>query len=147
MDAARRSMVRFSVEGRFAEVAHPEDIEPAISHLANEGSQALVALASPVILSERRRIIALAESRRWPLAAWSREWPEDGALLSYGADFSDNMRRAAHYVDRILKGAQPGDLPIEQPTRFYLVINKRTADALGLALSAELLARADEVIE
>jgi len=147
MDAARRSMVRFSVEGRFAEVAKPEDIEPAISRLANEGSQALVALASPVILSERRRIIALAESRRWPLAAWSREWPEDGALLSYGADFSDNMRRAAHYVDRILKGAKPGDLPIEQPTRFYLVINKRTADALGLAISAELLARADEVIE
>ena len=147
MDAAQRSMVRFSVDGRFAEVAHPADIAPAISRLASEGSQALVALASPLILSERRRIIALAESRRWPLVAWSREWPEDGALLSYGADFSENMRRAAHYVDRILKGAKPGDLPIEQPTRFYLVINKRTADALGIAISAELLARADEVIE
>jgi putative ABC transport system substrate-binding protein len=147
MEAAQRSIVRFSVEGRFAEVARPEDIEPAISRLANEGSQALVALASPIILSERRRIIELAESRRWPLAAWSREWPEDGALLSYGGDLSDNMRRAAHYVDRILKGAKPGDLPIEQPTRFYLVINKRTADALGLAISTELFARADQVIE
>jgi putative ABC transport system substrate-binding protein len=147
MDAAQRSIVRFSVEGRFAEVARPDDIEPAISRLANEGSQALVALASPIILSERRRIIELAKSRRWPLAAWSREWPEDGALLSYGGDFSANMRRAAYYVDRILKGARPGDLPIEQPTQFYLVINKRTADALGLVISAELFARADEVIE
>jgi putative ABC transport system substrate-binding protein len=147
MNAAQRSMVRFSVDGRFAEVAHPEDIEPAISRLAHEGSQALVALASPLVLSERRRIIALAVSRRWPLVAWSREWPEDGALLSYGADFSDNMRRAAHYVDRILKGAKPGDLPIEQPTRFYLVINKRTADALDLAISIALLAGADELIE
>jgi putative ABC transport system substrate-binding protein len=147
MHAAQRSIVRFSVEGRFAEVASPKEIVPAISGLANEGSQALVVLASPILLSERRRIIELTEGRRWPLAAWSREWPVDGALLSYGSDFSANMRRAAYYVDRILKGAKPGDLPIEQPTRFYLVINKRTADALGLAISTELFAHADEVIE
>jgi putative ABC transport system substrate-binding protein len=147
LEMARRSAAHHSVEARFAEAASSEDIEPATSRLAKEGAQALVVFASPTFLFERRRILKLALARRWPVIAWQREWVEEGALLSYGADQSFTYRRAAYYVDRILKGTKPGDLPIEQPTRFELVVNLKTAKAIGLRISQDLLFRADKVIE
>jgi putative ABC transport system substrate-binding protein len=147
MEAARRSATQYSVEARFAEVANSEDIEPAISRLAKEGVQALVLLAGALISTERRRIVKLALAQRWPVVAGPRVFAEDGALLSYSADVAALSRRAAYYVDRILKGAKPGDLPIEQPTKFELVVNLKTAKAIGLTISQDLLFRADKVIE
>ena len=147
MEMARRSATQHSVEARIAEASRPEEIEPAISRLQKEGTQALVVFASPMSLFERRRILKLALARRWPVIASQREWADDGALLTYGADSSTLYRRAAYYVDRILKGAKPGDLPIEQPTKFELVVNLKTAKTLGLTISQSLLFRADRVIE
>jgi len=147
MEAARRSAAQYSVEARFAEAASPEQIEPAISRLAKEGAQALVVMPGALFTAERRRIVRLALAQRWPVVAGQRTFAEDGALLSYGANSLANFRRAAYYVDRILKGTKPGDLPIEQPTKFELVVNLKTAKALGLTISQDLLFRADKVIE
>jgi len=146
-EAARRSVAQHSVEARFAEAASPEEIEAAISRLEKEGAQALVVFPSQTLLVERRRIVKLALAHRWPVIAGQREWTDEGALLTYGADASANYRRAAYYVDRILKGAKPGDLPIEQPTKFELVINLKTAKALKLEIPRDLGVRADRVIE
>ena len=119
----------------------------SIQRLANEGVQALISAASPLLQAERRTILRLATAQLWPVVSSTGVWVEDGALLSYGIDLARNYRRAAYFVDRILKGAKPGDLPIEQPTKFELVINTKTAKALGLAIPQELLLRADKVIE
>ena len=146
-EAVRRSAVQHSVEARFAEVSSPEEIEPAISRLAKEGAQALVVMLSPILRVERRRIAKLALAQRWPVIAGAREFAEAGALLSYSADALANYRRAAYYVDRILKGAKPGDLPIEQPTKFELVVNMKTAKALGITMPESIMVRADKVIE
>ena len=145
-EAVRRSVAQYPVETRLAEVASPEEIEPAISRLAKEGAQALVVTQSPMLRVERQRIVKLALAQRWPVVAGAREFVEAGALLSYSADTLANFRRAAYYVDRILKGTKPADLPIEQPTIFELVINMKTAKALGLTMQ-NLLFRADKVIE
>jgi len=143
---ARRSVAQHPVEAWYAEVARPEDIEPAISRLAKEGAQALVVMPGPSFNNERRRIVKLALAQRWPIIAASG-FAAEGALLSYGFDPSATYRRAAYYVDRILKGAKPSDLPIEQPTRFELVINLKTAKALKLEIPRDLAVRADRVIE
>ncbi len=144
---ARRSVARHSIDARYAEVARPEEIEAAISRLAKEGMQALVVMPLPSLWAERRRIIKLAMAHRWPVISGQRAFAEEGALLSYGADALANHRRAAYYVDRILKGAKPGDLPIEQPMKFELVLNMKTARALKLEISRELAVRVDRVIE
>jgi len=147
MANARRAAAQHSVEARYAEVARPEEIEPALSRLAKEGVHALVVMPGPTFSAELRRIVKSAQVQRWPMIGGRREFAEEGALLSYGVDQSAIYRRAAHYVDRILKGAKPGDLPIEQPTTFELVINLKTAKAIGLTISQDLLFRADKVIE
>ena len=147
MKSAKRSVVRYPVEARFAEVVRPEEIEAAISKLATEGVQALVVMASSLFITERKRIATLALARRWPIIVANREIAEAGALLTYGHDSSASYRRAGYYVDRILKGAKPSDLPIEQPTRFELVVNMKTAKALGLTIPQTILVRADRVIE
>lgn len=146
MEGVRRSVAQSPVEARFAEVASPEEIEPAISRLAKEGAQGLVVMGGLMLRNERRRIVKLALAQRWPVVAGA-EWAEAGALLTYGADVLANYRRAAYYVDRILKGTKPGDLPIEQPTRFEFVINMKTAKALGITIPRSVLVRADRVIE
>jgi putative ABC transport system substrate-binding protein len=147
MEAVRRAVAQYQVQAHFAQVASPEEIELAIPRLAKEGSQALVVMVTPLLRSERRRIVRLALEQRWPVVGGEREFAEEGALLSYGADTSANYRRAAYHVDRILKGVKPGDLPMEQPTKFELVVNLKTAKALGLTLPQPFLMRADKVIE
>jgi putative tryptophan/tyrosine transport system substrate-binding protein len=146
-EAVDRSVVQYKVEETYEEVARPAEIDAAISRLADGGAQALVVLGSPILVSERRRIVRLAAARRWPVIGWSREWPEDGALMSYGVNVSDSLRRAAFYIDKILKGANPGDLPVEQPSKIELIINLKTAKALGLDVPLHLQQLADEVIE
>ena len=102
---------------------------------------------SPLFLSERRHIAELAIAAQLPTVSAFREQVEDGGLMSYGIDLHENFRRAAAYVDKIFKGAKPADLPIEQPTKFELVVNLKTAKALGLTIPEAFLIRADEVIE
>lgn len=147
MIAARRAVERHSVEGRYAEVERKEQIEPAIARLTTEGVQGVVVLGGVLFGSERQRIVKLALARRWPVIATARAFAEDGALLSYGVDITANYRRAAYYVDRILKGTRPGDLPIEQPTKLELVINGKTARLLGITIAQALMLQADKVIE
>jgi len=145
-EAVRRSVAQYQVEARFTEVASPEEIEPAISRLVKEGSQGLVVMGGLMLRNERRRIMKLALARRWPVVA-GLGWAEAGALLTYTADTLANYRRAAYYVDKILNGTKPGDLPIEQPTKFELIINLKTAKAIGLTIPQSVLLRADQVIE
>ena len=144
---ARRSVAQYPVEARYAEVARPEEVEPALSRLAKERVQALVVMPGQAVGVERRHIAKFALAQRWPVITGQREFTEVGALLSYGVDPSSNSRRAAYYVDRILKGTKPGDLPIEQPTQLELVINLKTAKALKLEIPRDLAVRADRVIE
>ena len=147
IEPAQRAVERLRVEGHFAQAPTLNHIEPALAKLAKDGVQALVILTGSFFGHERARIVKIALQRRWPTVANLREFTENGALMSYGADRSALYTRAAYYVDKILKGAKPGDLPIEEPTRFDLVINRKTADLLGIRIPQELLLRADKVIE
>ena len=148
MKNARRAIEHYGVEARFAEVAKAEEIEPALARLAKEGVQGLVILPSAgLFVAERRRIVKLALAQRWPIIAGPSGFVEEGALLSYSADASALFRRSAYYVDRILKGAKPGDLPIEQPMKFELVLNMKTAKALGIKIPNSILVQATRVIE
>jgi putative ABC transport system substrate-binding protein len=123
-----------------------EDIAPAFDAL-NGRAEALYVSTDPLVLSNVDRINALALDARLPTIYNGKEYLASGGLLSYGPNYPDLFRHAADYVDKILRGAKPADLPVEQPTKFDLVINIRTAKALGLTIPPTLLARADEVIE
>ena len=129
------------------EVRTPQDIESAFAAMTKERAEALFPLDDPLMYQQRRRIADLAAKHRLPTVSSQRLFPEAGALMSYGPSFADLFRRAATYVDKILKGAKPADLPVEQPTKFELVINLKTAKALGLTIPPSLLGRADEVIQ
>ena len=144
---AERSVAQRAIEARFAEAARADEIEPAMARLAKEGVQALVVFASPLFSGERRRIVTLALARRWPMIGPNSDFANVGALLSYGADGVANYRRAAIFVDKILKGAKPGELPMEQPTTLDLVVNAITARALGLAIPHAIEIMATKVIE
>ena len=130
-----------------ADVQGPADIERAIEALAREPNGALIVQASPVTGTNRELIATLAVRHRLPTAYGFRYFVTSGGLVSYGVDQVEQSRQAAGYVDRILRGERPADLPIQQPTKFELVINLKTANALGLEIPSALLARADEVIE
>jgi len=125
----------------------PGDIDGAFDTMTAARSDALVALPSPMLYREHRRIVALAAKYRLPAMYAAREFVEVGGLMAYGANIDDLRRRGAIYVDKILKGARPADLPVEQPTKFELAINLKTAKALGITMPQSILARADEVIE
>jgi putative tryptophan/tyrosine transport system substrate-binding protein len=128
------------------EIRSAKDIVPAFETLKG-GADALYICFDPVLSANRIRINTLANAARLPTIAGARELVEAGSLISYGASLPDQFRRAADYVDKILRGTKPGDLPVEQPTKFDLIINLVTAKALGLDIPPTLLARADEVIE
>ena len=129
------------------EASSPSEIEPTLARLAKENVQALIVLASAFFNNERHRIVKFALAQRWPTFAGQVEFAEAGALATYGADRVALFRRAAYYVDRILKGAKPGELPIEQPTKFELMVNLKTAKALGITVPQVVMVRADRVIE
>ena len=136
-----------SVELSLAGVRNPEQLEAAFSDFDGAKVQALYVVEDPIFFANQKTILGLSSKARLPTIHELRRWPEEGALISYGPDLHDLFRRAALYVGRILKGAKPADLPVEQPTRFELVINLKAAKALGLDLSPQLQQLADEVIE
>jgi putative tryptophan/tyrosine transport system substrate-binding protein len=115
--------------------------------MARARAGAVTVMGDPLFLSQQKRVASLALRTRLPSIFPRSENVEAGGLMSYGATLADMYRQAAVYVDKILKGAKPGDLPVEEPTRMYLVINQKTARALGLTIPSELLRRADQVIE
>jgi ABC-type uncharacterized transport system substrate-binding protein len=130
------------------EAARAEDLDRAFSAITEQRAQALVvASPNPVTLSNRGRIASFAQRNRLPSMYANRDYVDAGGLMSYGPSAADLYRRAATYVDKILKGAKPADLPVEQPTKFELVVNLKTAKALGLTIPQALLQRADQVIE
>jgi putative tryptophan/tyrosine transport system substrate-binding protein len=129
------------------DVRGPEDFEAAFITATRGNAQALIAFDDALTLAHRPGIVALAASSRLPTMYGLREFPDEGGLMSYGASFVELFRRAATYVDKILKGAKPAELPVEQPTKFELVINRKTANVLGLTVPSTLLAQADDVIE
>ena len=137
----------FGVSLIATDVQDPAEIERAIEALAHEPNGGLIVLPGPITNNHRELIIALAARHRLPAAYPFRYFVTSGGLVSYGADPFDQSRQAAAYVDRILKGEKPSDLPVQQPTKYELVINLKTAKTLGLTVPPALLARADEVIE
>jgi len=139
--------VALKVTLKSIEIRGTQDIEPALSTLGRDRPDAIVVFADPLTAAHRRRFTEQALKLRLPMISELREFTQAGALLSYGASLPDLFRRAAGLVDKILRGAKPADLPVEQPTKFELVINLKTAKALGLTIPPSLLARADQVIE
>jgi putative ABC transport system substrate-binding protein len=136
-----------SIELSFAAVRKPEQFAPAFSDITRANAQALYVVDDPIFFAHREILLNLASAARLPTIYETRRYPDAGGLISYGPDIHDLFRRAAIYVNRILDGAKPADLPVEQPTKFELVINLGTAKALGLTIPDKLLALADDVIE
>ena len=126
---------------------HPDELEQAFAAARRNETQGLVVLTHGFAVIHRARIMDLAEQQRMPVLYGWREFAEEGGLMSYGPDIQTLVRQAATYVDRILKGEKPSDLPVQQPARLELVINLKTAKALGVTIPLALLGRADEVIE
>ena len=127
------------------EARNLQDFESAFATLAKERAQAL--MVSTVFNAQRQRLVELSLRARLPTISPTQEFVEAGGLMSYGVSTRDFNRRAAFYVDKIIKGAKPGDLPVQQPTRFFLTINRKTAEALGLTIPLELLVQSDEIVE
>ena len=142
-DAAKR----FGISLRSHETRQPEAFAPAFDSIGREAVNAILIFSDGVTYARRREIIDFAARRRLPTMFAFREAPDDGGLMSYGVNIAASYRRAATFVDKILKGAKPGDLPIEQPAKLELIINLKTAKALGLTIPPSSLARADQVIE
>jgi putative ABC transport system substrate-binding protein len=132
---------------QFVPAASPDDITSAFSVITRDRVDALSLFPSPILFAEYNRIASIAADKRLPAIYAAREGAEVGGLMSYGANLPDLARQTAVYVDKILKGAKPADLPVQQPTKFELVINLKTARALDLTISRDFLLIADEVIE
>ena len=128
-------------------VSDAGEIERVVAAFARSPNGGLVVTSSPLAVRHRELIIALASRHKLPAVYYRRLYVTDGGLISYGYDVIDQYRRAAGYVDRILKGEKPADLPVQAPTKYELVVNLKTAKALGITVPPSLLARADEVIE
>lgn len=143
----RRAAEKLRVEALVVDVARPEDIEPAVARLAKDKAQALVLLSSVWLRSHYPKTIALALAQRWPVVSSVPDAAKEGALFAYGPNRGALFRRSAFHVDRILKGAKPGDLPIEQPTTFDMVLNLKTARVLGITVPRSVMGRVTEVIE
>jgi putative ABC transport system substrate-binding protein len=141
--AAREAGLRL----HFAAVRGPDDFDAAFAELASVRPAAIVVFPSPMLFAERRRIVAFAGQHRVPAIFNSREAAELGALMAYGPDLGDVLYHSTHYVERILNGARPGDLPVEQPVRLEFVVNRRAAKALGIDVPRTLLVRADRIVD
>jgi putative ABC transport system substrate-binding protein len=136
----------FKVKLQYLDVLDPKEIATAFRAATKGRADAVILLPSGVFNSQRTQIVELAAKSRLPTIYYAAEWVEDGGLMTYSASLIDLSRRAAIYVDKILKGAKPADLPVEQPTKFELVINLKTAKQIGLTIPPNVLARADRVI-
>ena len=147
VEATEQAAKRLGVLPQIINVPRPEVLEEAFRAAVGGGAQALNVLASAFFNAHRERLAELAMMHQLPAMYETGEYVRAGGLMAYGPNLADMFRRAASYVDRLLKGATAGDLPVEQPTRFEFLINLRTAKALGLTIPPTLLARADEVIE
>ncbi len=132
---------------QFVEARGPADIDRAFSEMTRARAGALTVLSTPMFIIERRRLVDLAAKNRLPALYPTRDSVDAGGLMSYGPNLADSFRRAATYVDKILKGAKPADLPVEQPTKFDLVINMKTAKALGLTIPPSVRERADDIVK
>ena len=127
-------------------MSRADDFDRAFLLLTTGRAEALIVIGSALAFTNRSQIVRLAQKSRLPTMYGQRAYVDAGGLIAYGPDLADAWRRAATYVDKILKGAKPGELPVEQPTKFELVINLKTAGDLGLAIPQSLLERADDVI-
>jgi len=136
-----------SIQLRTIDARDPAEIEPAFAKIATARANALLVLGTPMFFTERQRLVELAARNKLPAMYTSRQFVEAGGLLAYGASLDDLLRRSATYVDKLLKGAKASDLPVEQPTKFELVVNAKTAKALGLAIPQSVLGRADAVVQ
>jgi putative ABC transport system substrate-binding protein len=143
-EAAARS---FGVQLQYLDLLAPKDLETIVASATNGRAQAILVLTSPVTFVHRTQVARLAVEHRLPAIYHRRQFVEDGGLMSYGVSQNDLDRRAATYVDKILKGAKPADLPVEQPTKFEFVINLKTAKQIGLTIPPNVLGRADRVIK
>ena len=143
-EAAARAL---RVQLQFVEARSPGELDSAFRAMAGQGAGAILVLSDPVFTTHRARIVELVAKTRLPAMYGIRDAAEAGGLMSYGPDYAELGRRSATYVDRILKGAKPADLPVEQPTKFELVVNLKTAKALGLAIPPSVLGRANTIIE
>ncbi|HEY1266730.1 MAG TPA: ABC transporter substrate-binding protein [Candidatus Binatia bacterium] len=132
---------------QYLEVRNPVDVETGFQAATKDRDDAILALPVPIFISQRKLVTESARKSRIPAVYYAPEFVEDGGLMSYGVSIPDLFRRAASYVDRILKGARPGDLPVEQPTKFELVVNLTAAKQIGLAIPPNVLARADKVVK
>jgi putative ABC transport system substrate-binding protein len=135
------------VEPHSLEIREPADIDAALEAAMGQHANALITVEDPLTIDLRKKIAEFAVDHRLPTISGLRMFADSGALMSYGADLADILRRSVVYVDKILKGAKPSDLPVEQPVKFELVINLKTANMIGLTIPSLLLVRADEVIE
>jgi putative ABC transport system substrate-binding protein len=147
LDAIQPAAKRLKFELIVARVAGPEDFERAFNELAARKAEALTVPTLAVLINNRKQIIERARNARLPLSGSHHQLVEDGGMLFYGTRQEENFRRAAVLVDKILKGAKPGALPVEQPERFELIVNMKTAKAIGVTPSKAILQRADKVIE
>jgi putative tryptophan/tyrosine transport system substrate-binding protein len=138
---------QFGLQRHYVDVRSAGEIEPAFLSAGKKQSEALLVLPSAIFNSHRKQIVELAAKNRWAGMYPRTDYVEDGGLMTYGANTNDLFRRAAIFVDRILKGAKPGDLPVEQPTKFDLVFNLTAAKRIGLTIPKPVLARADKVIK
>jgi len=136
------------VQLEHVQVRRAEDLEPAFAGMVRTSADGLLVLGDPFVLEvDYQRVVSLVEKHRLPAIYWLHIYPEVGGLMSYGADLFEIHRQSASYVNRLLRGARPADLPVEEPTKFSLVINLKTAKALRLTIPPSLLARADRVID
>jgi putative ABC transport system substrate-binding protein len=147
LDDIRQAAKALQLELQVVDISDAKDIDPAFQAASRDRADAILVLASPHLLSNRARVATAAQRGRIPTMYYSSDYVKDGGLMSYGVNATDLFRRAATYVDKIVKGAAPAELPIEQPTKFEFVINLKGAKAIGFTIPPTLLARADEVIE
>ena len=132
---------------RFIDIREPRELDAAFQSLMRQRPEALFVVSDPLVYSRRDQLLEVVSKLRLPAMYSALDWAVAGGLMAYGPSRADLMRRAATYVDRILKGAKPGDLPVEQPTKFELAVNVRTAKASALAIPQSVLLRADQMIE
>ena len=147
LSEAKLAAGAFKVKLQYVDVLNSKEIETAFRQASKGRAEAALVLASPVLNSQRTQVVDLAVKNRFPAIYYQREYVEAGGLISYGVSQPDLDRRAATYVDKILKGAKPADLPVEQPTKFEFIINLKAAKQIGLTIPPNVLARADKVIK